>query len=88
MYQIQMTDENILVQKKIEENKSEFEVAGDVEKLGAVYEIKHIFADADYKVGDLVLLHPGSYEALPLNGEVFTTITVEDIIANVTEDKK
>lgn len=88
MYQIQMTDENILVQKKIEENKSEFEVAGDVEKLGAVYEIKHISDEEIYKVGDLVLLHPGSYEALPLNGEVFTTITYDDIIAKVTEDKK
>lgn len=88
MYQINMTDENILVQKKIEENKSEFAVAGDVEKLGAVYEIRHIFDNDQYKPGDLVLLHPGAYEALPLNNEVFTTIVLEDIIAKVTEDKK
>lgn len=88
MYQINMVDENILVQKKVEENKSEFIQAGDAEKLGAVYEIKHTFEGCEYQPGDLVLLHPGSYEALPLNSEVFTTITLSDIIAKVTEGKE
>lgn len=88
MYQINMVDENILVQKKVEESKSEFTVAGDTEKLGAVYEIKHAFEGCEYQPGELVLLHPGAYEALPLNGEVFTTITVSDIIAKVEEVQK
>lgn len=88
MYQINMVDENILVQKKIEENKSEFDIPGDVDKRGAVYEITHAPEDCDYKAGDLVLLHPGTYEALPLNGEVYTTITESDIIAKVTEEAK
>lgn len=87
MYQIQMVDSNILAKKVESENKSEFETGGSADRNGAVYQIIHAPADAAYAADELVLLHPGDYTALYVNGDLLTSITESDIIAKVTEDK-
>lgn len=87
MYQIQMLDENILVKKVEAEAKSEFETGGSTDKNGAIYQVTHAPAESSFNVDELVLLHPGTYERLYLEGELLTSITESDIIAKVTEAK-
>lgn len=87
MYQIQMVDSNILAKKVESENKSEFETGGSSDRNGAIYRIIHAPAESDYKSDELVLLSPGDYTALYVNGDLLTSLTESDIIAKVTEDK-
>lgn len=87
MYQIQMVDSNILAKKVESENKSEFETGGSTDRNGAIYRIIHAPAESDYKSDELVLLSPGDYTALYVNGDLLTSLTESDIIAKVTEDK-
>lgn len=87
MYQIQMVDSNILCKKHEAEAKSQFETGGSIDRNGAIYQIIHAPAESEYKADELVLLSPGDYTALYMNGELLTSITESDIIAKVTEDK-
>lgn len=87
MYQIQMVDSNILAKKVESENKSQFETGGSSDRNGAIYRIIHAPADAAYAADELVLLSPGDYTALYVNGDLLTSITESDIIAKVTEAK-
>ena len=87
MYQIQMVDSNILAKKVESENKSQFETGGSSDRNGAIYRIIHAPADSDYKADELVLLSPGDYTALYVNGDLLTSLTESDIIAKVTEAK-
>ena len=88
MYQIQMVEDNLLAKKAEAEKTSEFETGGSADRNGAVYKIIHAPADSDYKADELVLLSPGDYTALYVNGELLTSIRESDIIAKVEEDKK
>lgn len=87
MYQIQMVDSNILTKKVESEAKSEFETGGSGDRNGAIYRIIHAPAESDYKADELVLLSPGDYTALYVNGDLMTSLTESDIIAKVTEAK-
>lgn len=87
MYQIQMVDSNILTKKVESESKSQFETGGSGDRNGAIYRIIHAPAESDYKSDELVLLSPGEYTSLYVNGDLLTSITESDIIAKVTEDK-
>lgn len=88
MYQVDMVDENYLVQQVEEKKGSEFAPANSRHNQnGAIYKIFFAPADGKYKADELVLLHPGSYEALYLNGELLTTVTESRIIAKITETK-
>lgn len=90
MYQIEMVDENILVQKIESKNTSDFINTGDSDKRGAVYKVCFASGDAEsaYKAGDLVMLHPGTYEGLYFENELYTVITEGDIIARLKEADK
>ena len=86
MYQIQMTDDNILVQKVEASNKTQFEIAGDHDKRGAIYKV--CFSNHPvYTEGQLVMLAPGSYDSLPFENEVYIAIEASDVIATVKEAK-
>ena len=85
MYQIQMVDSNILAKKVESEAKSQFDTGGSSDRNGAIYRIIHAPAEGDYKADELVLLHPGEYSSLYVNGDLLTSITESDIIAKVTE---
>lgn len=87
MYQIQMVDSNILAKKVESEAKSQFDTGGSSDRNGAVYQIIHAPADAAYAADELVLLSPGEYSSLYVNGDLLTSITESDIIAKVTEAK-
>lgn len=89
MYKIQMTDENILVQKVQTKAASQFETGGeDTDKRGAVYCVKHSPEKCSYKAESLVMLKPGQYPGFYFEDEVFTVIEESDVIATVTETKK
>ena len=88
MYQIQMVDSNILATKAESESKSEFDSGGSSDRNGAVYRIIHAPAESEYRADELVLLSPGDYPALYLEGQLLTSITESDIIAKVTEVQK
>lgn len=85
MYQIEMTDENILVTKVETKATTQFETGGDSDKRGAVYKVHHSPADSEFKADSLVLLKPGTYPGLFFEGETMTVIEESDIIAKVTE---
>lgn len=87
MYQIQMVDSNILAKKVESEAKSQFDTGGSSDRNGAVYRIIHAPADAAYAAYELVLLSPGEYSSLYVNGDLLTSITESDIIAKVTEEQ-
>lgn len=87
MYQINMTDENILVQKVEAKAETQFEMGGDADKRGAVYCVKHSPEDSPYKADSLVMLKPGQYPGFYFENEVFTVIEESDVIATVTEEK-
>lgn len=87
MYQINMTDENILVQKVEAKAETQFEMGGDADKRGAVYCVKHSPEDSPYKAESLVLLKPGQYPGFYFEDEIFTVIEESDVIATVTEGK-
>lgn len=87
MYQIQMVDSNILAKKVESEAKSQFDTGGSSDRNGAVYRIIHAPAEGEYKADELVLLSPGEYSSLYVNGDLLTSITESDIIAKVTEAK-
>jgi len=87
MYQIQMVDSNILAKKVESETKSQFDTGGSSDRNGAIYRIIHAPADAAYAADELVLLSPGEYSSLYVNGDLLTSITESDIIAKVTEAK-
>ena len=86
MYQIEMVDENILVQK-VESNKNtDFAIAGDYDNRGAIYKV--CFSNHPvYTEGQLVMLAPGSYDSLPFENEVYIAIEASDVIATVKEAK-
>lgn len=88
MFNIEMTDENILVQKVEQKVESQFEMGGDADKRGAVYCVKHAPADSAYNADDQVLLKPGQYPGFYFDNEIFTVIEESDIIAKVTETKE
>ena len=85
MYQIDMTDENILVKKVETKSKTEFETGGDTDKQGAIYQVLHAPAESPFKADNLVLIKPGTYPGFYFEGEMVTYIEESDIIANVTE---
>jgi len=87
VYQINMTDENILVQKVEAKAETQFEMGGDADKRGAVYCVKHSPEDSPYKADSLVMLKPGQYPGFYFENEVFTVIEESDVIATVTEEK-
>ena len=88
MYQIEMTDENILVQKVEAKAETQFDTGGDTDKRGAVYKVLHAPAESDYKADTLVLLLPGTYPGFYFENEMVTAITESDIIAKVTDGKE
>ena len=87
MYQIEMQGSNILAKKVESETKSQFDTGGSADRNGPVYRIIHAPAESDYKADELVLLHPGDYTALYVNGDLLTSLKDSDIIAKVTEGK-
>lgn len=87
MYQIQMVDENILVQKVEAKAETQFEMGGDADKRGAVYCVKHSPEDSEFKADSLVLLKPGQYPGFYFENEIFTVVESDDILAKVTETK-
>lgn len=87
MYQIEMTDENILVQKVEAKAETQFEMGGDADKRGAVYCVKHSPEESNYPAETLVLLKPGQYPGFYFEDEIYTVIETDDIIAKVTETK-
>lgn len=87
MYQIEMTDENILVQKVEAKAESEFVLAGDADKRGAIYCIKHAPGDSPFAKDDLVLLKPGQYPGFYYDNEAYTVVQEDDIMAELTEIK-
>ncbi len=88
MYQIEMQDENILVQKVETKNTTEFDMGGNADKQGAIFKICHAPAESKFKANELVLLRPETYPGFYFEQETFTVITESDILAKLTKGKK
>lgn len=88
MYQIEMQDENLLVQKVEAENKTEFDMGGSEDKKGAVFRICHAPVESKFKADELVMLRPETYPGFYFEGELYTVIDASDVLAKLTKGKK
>lgn len=83
--QIKMLGDNLLVLPIELEAPSEFAHAGQNE--GTVYEVAHAGPDSTFKHGDLVILKPGPYDQLVVNGEIFIPVSDSEIIGKAKGGK-
>lgn len=83
MMKIEMQDDCFLL-KKVEVKQSEYAVAGDVDSQGSLYEIVYAW---DHTAGDIVILKPGSYSNLTIDGATYVFAEESDIAGKVKYGK-
>jgi hypothetical protein len=79
--------------KKIELNKSEFELTGDAEGRTPLYEVAHKDTAANggsgiFAAGDTVLLKPGHYENIVIDGVTYLFAEDSQVAGKVAFDAK
>lgn len=93
MTKITMQGDNYLVQKEEKVQASEFVNPG--ETRGAIYVVKHApeIPPKDgktdyYAVDSAIVLKPGDYDNIEIDGDVYVPITPGDVLAVVESEKK
>ena len=81
MAKIQLTGNYLLLQKK-DIKQSEYEITGG-DPTTPIYEIKHGGPDVSLDDGDTVILRPGSYDNINIDGNIYVFAEGDDVAGKV-----